>query len=148
MDRPSPPSLSSTLKISLSSLMIQMVKNRPTMWETPVGSLSWEDSLEKEMATYSRWDSLARRIPWTEESGGLQSMGSQRVRHDWVALTHYLLACIASNDMCYCSIFVHLWHFPSVLNIFSSALVFIWLWYALLCFYSCFFLLLSSSLNL
>ena len=57
-----------------------MVKNHPTMQETQVQSLGWEDPLEKGMATLS--SILAWRIPWTEEPGGLQSMGSQRVRHD------------------------------------------------------------------
>ena len=57
-----------------------MVKNPPTMWETWVRSLGQEDPLEKEMATHS--SILAWEIPWTEESGGLRSMGSQRVRHD------------------------------------------------------------------
>jgi len=56
------------------------VKNLPSMQETRVPSLGWEDLLEKEMATYSRI--LAWRIPWTEEPGGLQSMRSQRVGHD------------------------------------------------------------------
>ena len=51
------------------------------MREARVQSLSWEDPLEKEMATHS--SILAWRIPWREEPGGLQSMGSQRVRHDW-----------------------------------------------------------------
>ena len=50
-------------------------KNLPTMQETLVRSLSWEDSLEKEMAAHS--STLAWRIPWTEESGRLQSMGMQ-----------------------------------------------------------------------
>ena len=58
-----------------------MVKNLPAMRETPVGSLGWEDPLEKGMATHS--SILAWRIPWTEEPGGLQSMESYRVRHDW-----------------------------------------------------------------
>ena len=57
-----------------------MVKRLPTMWETWVQSLDWEDPLEKEMATHSI--TLARKIPWMEEPGKLQSMGSQRVRHD------------------------------------------------------------------
>ena len=56
--------------------MAQMVKNLPAMQETWVG----EDPLEKGMATHS--SILACRIPWTEEPGGLQSMGSQRVRHN------------------------------------------------------------------
>ena len=50
------------------------------MQDTPVQSLGQEDPLEKEMATHS--STLAWEIPWTEEPGGLQSMGSQRVRHD------------------------------------------------------------------
>ena len=57
-----------------------MVKNLPAMQETQVRSLGWEDPLEKGMATYSRI--LAWRIPWTEEPGGLQSLGSQRVGQD------------------------------------------------------------------
>ena len=64
-----------------SSLVIQRVKNLPAMWETRVWSLGWEDSLEKAMAPHS--STLAWRIPWTEEPGGLQSTGSQRVGHDW-----------------------------------------------------------------
>ena len=57
-----------------------MVKRLPTMWETQVQSLGQEDLLEKEMATHS--SILAWKIPWMEEPGGLQSMGSQRVGHD------------------------------------------------------------------
>ena len=57
-----------------------MVKNLPAMQETRVRSLGWDDPLEKEMATHS--SILAWRIPWTEESGQLQSMGSQRLRQD------------------------------------------------------------------
>ena len=53
-----------------------MVKRLPTMWETWVRSLGREDPLEKEMATHS--SILAWKIPWTEEPGGLQSMGSQK----------------------------------------------------------------------
>ena len=57
-----------------------MVKNLPVMQETWVQSLGWEDPLEKGMATHS--SILAWRILWTEEPGGLQSMGSQGVRYD------------------------------------------------------------------
>ena len=71
-----------------ASLLAQMVKNLPAMQETWVPSLGWEDSLEKGMATHSRI--LARRIPWSEEPGGLQSMGSQRVGHDWTTNTHFV----------------------------------------------------------
>ena len=66
----------------LTSLVAQMVKRLPTMQETRVWSLGWEDPLEKEMATHS--STPAWKIPWMEERGRLQSMGSQRVRHDWV----------------------------------------------------------------
>ena len=62
-----------------SSLVAQTVKNLPAMQGTQVQSLGWED-LEKGMATYS--SILAWQIPWTEEPGGLQSMGSHRVRYD------------------------------------------------------------------
>ena len=62
-------------------LVAQMVKHLPAMRETWVQSLGQEDSLEKEMAIYS--SSLAQNILWTEEPCRLQSMGSQRVRHDW-----------------------------------------------------------------
>ena len=63
-----------------ASLVTQMVKNLPVRQETQVGSLGWEDPLEKEVATHS--GILTWRIPWTEEPGGLQFMGSQRVGHD------------------------------------------------------------------
>ena len=59
--------------------MAQMVKNLPAMQETQVRSLNREDPLEKGMATCS--STLTWRIPWTEEHGGLQTMGSQRVGH-------------------------------------------------------------------
>ena len=60
--------------------MAQTVKHLPTMWETWVQSLGREVPLEKEMATHS--SILAWKIPWTEEPGRLQSMGSQRVGHN------------------------------------------------------------------
>ena len=63
-----------------ASLVAQRLKRWPTMQETWVPSLGWEDPLEKEMATHS--STLAWRIPWMEEPGGLQSTGSQRVGHD------------------------------------------------------------------
>ena len=61
-------------------MVAQTVKNLTAMWEPWVQSLSWEDLLEKEMATHS--NILAWRIAWTENPGGLQSMGLQRVGHD------------------------------------------------------------------
>jgi len=62
-----------------SSLVAQSVKNPPAIQKTQVESLGWEDSLEKEMATHA--SILSWRIPWTEEPGRLQSMGSQRIGH-------------------------------------------------------------------
>ena len=61
-------------------LVVQMVKDLLAMQETQVCSLGWEYLLEKEMATH--FSTLAWKIPWTEETGGLQSMGLQRVGHD------------------------------------------------------------------
>ena len=68
-----------------ASLVAQVVKNLPAMWETQVQSLGQEDPLERGMATHSSM--LGWEIPWTEEPGGLQSMGSQRVEHSWVTNT-------------------------------------------------------------
>ena len=65
-----------------TSLVAYMVKHLPTMLETQVWSLGWEDPLEREMAIH--FSTLAWKIPWTEEPGRLQSMGSQRVGQDWV----------------------------------------------------------------
>ena len=62
------------------SLVAQLVKSLPAMWETWVRSLAREDPLEKEMAAHS--NILAWKIPWTTEPGRLPSMGLQRVRHD------------------------------------------------------------------
>ena len=79
----------------------QMVKNLPAMRETCVQSLGWEDPLEEGMATHS--SILAWRIPWTEQPGGLQSMGSQRVGHNWSDLephsTEYL--CVKATEYVY-----------------------------------------------
>ena len=70
-----PQSLMSNSGIFGASLVAQLVQNLPAMQETWVQFLGWEDPLEKEMATHS--SILAWRIPWTEEPGRLQSMGSQ-----------------------------------------------------------------------
>ena len=78
-------SSSSSSTQSRASLVAQMVKNLLAIQETWVWSLGGEDPLEKEMATRS--SILAWRILWTEEPGGLQSMGSQRVWYDWVTNT-------------------------------------------------------------
>ena len=63
-----------------ASLVAQTVKRLPTMRETRVQFLGWDDPLEKEMTIHS--STLAWKIPWTEKPGRLQSMGSQRVGHD------------------------------------------------------------------
>ena len=63
------------------SLVAQVVKHLSKVQKTRVLTLGWEDPMEKEMATHS--STLAWKIPWTEEPGGLQSTGLQRVRHDW-----------------------------------------------------------------
>ena len=69
------------LYILWASLAAQMVRNPPTMQETLVPSLGWDDAMEKGMANHP--SILAWRVPWTEEPGGLQSMGSRGVRHNW-----------------------------------------------------------------
>ena len=64
----------------MTPLVAQTVKRLATVWETQVQSLGQEDPLEKEMATHS--NTLAWKMPWTEEPGGLQTMVSQRIGHD------------------------------------------------------------------
>ena len=71
-----------------ASLVAQIVKNLPAMQETHIQCLAREDPLEKKMATKS--SILTWKIPWTEETGGLKSMGSQRVGHDWVTSSFLL----------------------------------------------------------
>ena len=68
-----------------ASLVAQTVKNLSAMQETQVWSLGWEDPLQTGIATHS--SILAWRIPWTEEPGWPQCMGSQRVRHNWVTIS-------------------------------------------------------------
>ena len=77
--------------------MAQTVKHLPTMRETRVRSLGWEDLLEKEMATHS--STLAWRIPRMEEPGRLQFMGLQRVRHD-CATSLSLISIVISIGVC------------------------------------------------
>ena len=73
--------LTKSLKLYFkASLVAQTIKNLPAMQKTQIRSLGQEDPLEKGMATHS--SILAWEIPWTEEPGGLQSMGLQRVGHD------------------------------------------------------------------
>ena len=74
----------------MASLVVQSVKHLPAMWETRVWFLGQEDPLEKEMAIHS--STLAWKIPWTEEPDRLQSMGSQRVGHDWATSLSFFLS--------------------------------------------------------
>ena len=87
-------SFSSESVCTITFLVAQTVKHLPTMQETRVQSLGQEDPLEKEMATYS--SILPWKIPWTEKPGRLQSMGSQRVGHDWT--TSLSLFCMHCRD--------------------------------------------------
>ena len=80
----------------MTSLVAQVVMNLPAMQETRVWSLSQEDSLEKRMAIYS--SIFAWRIPWTGEPGGLQSMGLQRVGHNWAINTDTLIDMLSVVD--------------------------------------------------
>ena len=79
------------LQYCWASLVAQVVKNLPAMWETWLQSLSWEDPVEKGMATNS--SILAWRIPWTEEPSRLQSLGSQRVRTQ-LSNFHYTMSIV------------------------------------------------------
>ena len=69
----------------LGFLVAQKVKNSPAMQETWIWSLGWDDTLEKGMANYSTIHAL--KMPWMEEYSRLQTMGSQRVGHNWVTNT-------------------------------------------------------------
>ena len=83
--------------------LAQMITNLPAIQETQVQSLDQEDNPEKGMTTHS--SILAWRIPRTEEPGGLQSMGSQRVRHDWATNTStFTLGAILRRDGSLCRI--------------------------------------------
>ena len=77
--------------------MAQLVKNSSSIQETQVQALDWEDPLEEEMAIHS--SILAWRIPRTEEPGRLQSMGSQRVRHDWATHTSFFQMLMAESTL-------------------------------------------------
>ena len=82
------------LNIQGLPLAAQSVKNLPAVQKTRVRSLSWEDPMEKEMTTHS--SIFAWKVSWTEEPGGLQSMVSQRVGHDWETNTYLLIYVAAS----------------------------------------------------
>ena len=111
-----------TFIIKGASLVAQMVKHLSAMLETRVWSLGREDPLEKAVAPHSR--TLAWKISWTEEPGRLQSMGSQRVGHDWVtshshsechiigimwyvAFSYHLALCISGSSVSFCGLIAH-----------------------------------------
>ena len=79
-------SLTSSKRVKRASQVVKWVKNLPAMQVTWVQSLRWEDPLEEGMATHPHI--IASRIPWKEEPGELQSIGSQRVGHDWSNWAH------------------------------------------------------------
>ena len=82
---------------SWASLVAQRLKSLPPMQKTQVRSLGREDPLEKEMVTHS--SILAWRIPWMEKPGRLQSMGSQRVRHDWATSLCMIFLCFGKKSL-------------------------------------------------
>ena len=107
-----------------------VVKNMPTMRETWVQSLDWEDPLEESMATHS--SILAWRMPWTEESGGLQSMGLQRIRHDWVSkcntAQHSKVEEMAESDP-----FQHLCITETLILVHKETCIRMLMWYVTIC---------------
>ena len=74
-----------------------VVKNLPAVQEMWVLSLGWEDPLEKSMAIH--FSNLDCEIPWTEDPGGLHSMGSQRIGHDWVTITSWKVWCTRPHSL-------------------------------------------------
>ena len=115
-----------------ASLVAQMVKRLPTMRKTRVRSLSWEDPLEKEMATHS--NILAWKIPWTEEPGRLQFMGLQKSRTRLSNFTNERLTWEKGWDLCKLENIIQAWrekpivalteHTTTVLRLFKSCQIF------------------------
>jgi len=101
----------------------QMVKNLPAVQGIWVRSLGWDDPLKKEMSTHS--SILAWRIPWTEESGRLQSMGLQRVRYNWATNTHMIIfkstieKVVLTICILLCKTFLELSHFCKTDTLYS-----------------------------
>ena len=109
----------------LDSLVVQTVKNLPIVIETWVWSLDWEDPLEEVMATHS--SVLAWRIPMDRGNGGLQSMGSQRVRHDWVTMHNTTLNSVGifvCEYVCFCLVIFLLSGLSICVHCFNSCLLF------------------------
>ena len=97
--------------------MAQKVNSQPAMWETQIGSLGREDCLEKEMVTHS--SILAWKIPWTEESGGLQSMGPKEL-DTTEHLTKYIYIYIYIHTHTHTHTHIHLLHVYIYIYIFVS----------------------------
>ena len=116
-----------------NSLVAQTVISLPAMWEIWVQSLGQEDPLEKEMATHSSL--VAWRIPWTEEPGRLQSMGSQRVRHDRATNTHTRKVHVAATEVSY-KIVLLSWKDPLCFTLFNHFLLPLNLWQLLQFYFS------------
>ena len=97
----------------------QMVKNLPAVWETQVQSLYQEDPLEKEMATHS--SILVWKIPWTEEPSQLQSIGLQRVGHNWVTSLLHFDSCSKSSRFSFLCFIWYVWEvmFSAYSSLFS-----------------------------
>ena len=94
-----------------ASLVTQRVKHLPAMQETQVQFLGWEDPLEKEIATHS--STLAWKIPWTEKPNRLQSMWSQRVRHDFHTYVY------THTNMCKCMyVYIHIYMYIYISDLF------------------------------
>ena len=92
------PNNKNQFSLTMDFAVAQMVKNPSAMQETWIWSLGWDDPLEKGMAIHS--SILTWRIPWTEEPGGLQSVGSQRVGHDWETNINYGQICLGLIRAC------------------------------------------------
>ena len=112
-----------------ASLVAEMVKNLPAMQATQVWSLGREDPLQKEIATHS--SILVWEIPWTEKFGGIQSMGLQRVRHDWATNIFHLYYFLDSTYKWYYIVFIFFWFIsPSIRSISCC-----WKWQCFIPFY-------------
>ena len=99
----------------MAFLVAQKVKSPPAVQETRVWSLGQEDPLNKEMATHS--SILAWKIPWTEKPGRLQSMSSQRVRHDWATSLYdlkYVVKFFKGISFSFCAHTIYTWHLKNL----------------------------------
>ena len=113
-----------------ASLVAQRLKCLPAMRETWIQSLGLEDPLEKEMATHS--STLAWRIPWTEEPGGLQSTGSQSVGHDWVTslslsyVSIYVYKCVYMYFYVHTSMYLYISSYVFIIIIVTVIIIIVW----------------------